>query len=348
MQIPMKRVKFGEISLSDPFFDSLKSDYQEFRHWFERKNSESALVLEEDGHIQAFLYTKVEDGPIEDVSPSLPSARRLKVGTMKVNPHGTRLGERLIKKAIDYALSAKTDEIYVTVFERHGALIDLFEEYGFVQAATKTTSNGTERVYVKSLHNLSGNVVRDYPTVDLRNHDVYLLGIYPEFHTRLFPDSKLVNESFDIVQDVSHTNSIHKVYVCAMPVSVLQPGDVLLIYRTGDSVAPARFRAVATSVCVVEEVRGKSSFGGFDEFYAYCKDYSVYSEKELMDYWSKRTAYAIKMTYNLAMHKRITRGDLIDRFGLDETERWGFMRLTKQQFFNILEAGGIDASTIVY
>ena len=45
----------------------------------------------------------------------------------------------------------------------------------------------------------------------------YVLSINPEYHTKLFPDSILTNElKYDLIQDVSETNSIYKIYVCWM------------------------------------------------------------------------------------------------------------------------------------
>lgn len=34
---------FSNISLNDPFFDSLKEDYEEFSDWFRRKSNERLM-----------------------------------------------------------------------------------------------------------------------------------------------------------------------------------------------------------------------------------------------------------------------------------------------------------------
>lgn len=82
------------------------------------------------------------------------------------------------------------------------------------------------------------------------------MSIYPDYHTRMLPDSILNNESHDLIQDVSHTNSIHKIYLCAMEgTSNFKPGDIIVTYRTTDRQGPARYRSVITSVCVVEEYK---------------------------------------------------------------------------------------------
>ena len=68
---------------------------------------------------------------------------------------------------------------------------------------------------VRSLRTISGDVVRDYPLINTASHK-FLLSLYPQWHTRLLPDSKLLTESPDVVKDVLHTNSIHKVYLAGM------------------------------------------------------------------------------------------------------------------------------------
>lgn len=348
----MTQKRFSDISLDDPFFDSLKSDYKEFPKWFMKKAGEQAYVMERNGAIEAFLYLKVENGPVKDVVPVLPPARRLKVGTMKINPHGTRLGERFIKKIFDFAMSEGVDEIYVTIFRKHSSLIELLGKYGFVHSSVKPSPNGEEQVLVKSLGITTDDLLLDYPRVNLNGHRAFLLSIYPEFHTRLFPDSILRSETFDSLEDVSHTNSIHKIYVCFMPgVAELQKGDLLVIYRTSDKKGPAWYRSVATSICVVDELKSKKDFANEHDFVSYCRDYSVFSETELREWYNdsrKKNVFAIKMTYNIAMRTRLNRGKLIEDVGLGEDSYWGIMPISELQFLRIVKAGGIDESFIVH
>ena len=117
----IKLEKFSAVDLSDVFFDSLKSDYPGFEDWFERKadaGEEAYVQRDEFDQLQAFLYLKIEDGAVEDVTPIMPEKRRLKIGTFKVNGHNTRVGERFFKKAFDYAVANNVEEIYVTIFDR--------------------------------------------------------------------------------------------------------------------------------------------------------------------------------------------------------------------------------------
>jgi L-amino acid N-acyltransferase YncA len=126
----LKVRKFSEIDINDPFFDSLKSDYAGFEDWFSRKAEKKAYILEDNG-VQGFLYFKKENGVVDDVNPRIIADDILKIGTIKVNPHGTRLGERFIKKAFDHAVKFNSDIVYVTVFKKHQALVNLFLKYGF-------------------------------------------------------------------------------------------------------------------------------------------------------------------------------------------------------------------------
>jgi len=342
--------KFKAINLSDPFFDTLKSDYQEFDVWFAKKSEDWAYVFESgNGSIEGFLYLKTENGVVQDTAPPLPPAHRIKVGTLKINAHGTKLGERFLKKIFDHAITENVEEIYLTVFEKHAPLVALLKKYGFEVRGSKSTPNGTELVLLKVLHGDYKNPDLSYPLINASGPNIYLLSVYPDWHTRLLPDSILNNESATIVQDVSHTNSIHKIYLAAMAgLDSLKSGDILIIYRTSDGDGPAHYRSVATSVCVVEGYQNINNFSSEKDFLDYCMPYSVFTEAELKGFWAKKKyPHIIRFTYNVALKKRITRGELIEEIELDSRAYWGFMPVTKDQFLNIVKKSEINESLIV-
>ncbi|MEN9481025.1 MAG: hypothetical protein RLZZ298_2420 [Pseudomonadota bacterium] len=174
--------RFEDIGLEDPFFDTLKADYSEFGQWFKKKKDHQAFTFRNDlGLLDGFLYLKTEDEPILDTNPPLPHDRRLKIGTFKVNPHGTRLGERFIKRAFDIAVEQRVNALYVTVFEKHTALVELFMKYGFVRRALKQTANGDELVFERQLDFVVGDVVHDYPRIPIANNRHFILSLYPEW-----------------------------------------------------------------------------------------------------------------------------------------------------------------------
>ncbi len=300
MDLRIKR--FEEIDLNDSFFDSLKNDYTEFEEWFLKKAKENAYVFYgENESIEGFLYLKHENDAVLDVEPILSKKSRIKIGTFKINAHGTRVGERYVKKVFDHAVTAGADEIYVTVFEKHHALIDLFSRYGFKHKAFKNTANGKELVLLKKMKIISEDVTHNYPIVQLTGKKTYLLSLYPKWHTRLLPDSILMTEVSDIIKDVSHSNSIHKVYLASMDgMELLKRGDVIIIYRTSDVDGMAYYRSVATSICVIEEYRNLNTFCNKEEFSNYCRPYSVFTEPELETLWrTKKYKHVIRFMYNL-------------------------------------------------
>jgi hypothetical protein len=59
----LRLTKFRELSLDDPFFDSLKAGYEEFPDWFLRKADEDLYVVDDDDELSGMLYLKQEEGP---------------------------------------------------------------------------------------------------------------------------------------------------------------------------------------------------------------------------------------------------------------------------------------------
>lgn len=343
----LERKQFQNIDISDPFFDSLKADYKEFESWFKRKADAEAYVFYEDNLLHGFLYLKYEDGPVTDVKPHIDCDKALKLGTFKINPHGTRLGERFIKKALDHAIIMEVDVCYVTIFKKHDTLFNLLKKYGFEEQSVKDTSNGTEAVLVKDFRQIKNDILLNYPLINVRGADKYILSIYPQYHSVMFPDSILNNESVDILEDVSYTNSIHKIYVCRMAVNRAARGDIFVMYRTKDPNRSAEYSSVVTSICVVEEVKSQDEFRSFDDFFRYATTYSIFDEADLRKWYNIGGCYTVKMTYNAALSKRLIRKTLIEDLGMDRHTYWGFFQLTDEQFNRILEEGGVSEGIII-
>lgn len=342
---------FSELNLGDSFFDSLKTSYPEFEQWFKKKaaNNESAYVfMDKSGHILDFLYLKIEEGELSDVIPILPPKKRLKVGTFKISPRGSRRGERFMKKIMDRAIADDVDEIYVTIFpiKELEYLIMSFENFGFNHVADKNHGDrGAEYVLVKDMRNTTGDIVKDYPFVKSDGVKKRILSVRPDYHTRLFPDSILHNENpYDLVRDISPTNSIHKIYICWMEhVDKLKKGDILLIYRTTDGLGAANYRSVVTSVCTVNEVKTFNDFKNENEFVTFTNQYSIFSENDLRKWYRYKNSFTvIKMLYNVAFTKKVIRKKLLEDVGMDGNQYWGFCPVTDDQYKHILKLGGAD------
>lgn len=347
--------KFSEIDLNDSFFDSLKNSYPEFNDWFKKKSDAGAVAYTYyiGNKLKDFLYLKVEEEELTDIKPPLPKKRRLKVGTFKVDNkdrHTTR-GERFMKKIMDMAIVENVDEVYVTMFQTDSLrnLYNMFKQYGFTNIANKPhEGRDSECVLIKDMRAISNNIYKDYPFVR-KQGDKYVLAIKPMYHTRLFPDSILTNETkYDLIQDVSETNSIYKIYLCWMQgVKVLKKGDKLVMYRTTDEKGSATYRSVCTSVCTVCEIKHFSDFSDINDFLKYTNRYSVFSEADLRKWYKIRPDFiVIKMLYNIVFTKKVINKVMKEQLGLNP-EYWGFFKLEDAQFDALLKLGGIDERYIV-
>lgn len=346
----VQKLKFGKIDLNDTFFNSLKEDYAGFDKWFIKKYDEEAYITinSNNGMLLSFLYLKVEDENenYSNINPQFSSKRRLKIGTFKVISNGFRLGERFMKIIFDNALKNHVQEIYVTVYDKRPEqrrLIDLLEQWGFVLWGTKGEG---ELVYVRDFSpqfNIE-KLKSCFPYIS-KGRNVYVVPIYPEYHTELLPDSILNTESpEEFIEDFPHRNCINKVYVSRAMEPYPNIGDILVFYRTG-----GYYKSVVTTIGEVLEV--KSDFLNENDFILYCRKKSVYPEQALRDMWrySTRKPFVVNFLYTYSFPHRINMKELIDLkvlLGVNDAPR-GFKPITKEQFEIILKETRSDESFII-
>ncbi len=350
--LAVKKTQFRYVDLKDPFFDSLKRDYQGFENWFEKKANEEAYILTGDNRLLAFLFLKIEreDESYADITPPFESAKRLKVGTFKVAQNGRRLGERFIKIIFDNALHNCVDEIYVTVFEKteeQKHLVLMLEEWGFIKHGEKSTG---ENVYVRKL----------IPTVDLRHpkrtfpfistlQPSYITPIYPEYHTELFPDSILRTESpIDFTEGAPHRNAIEKVFISRSIERGLNVGDTIFFYRTAEKGKLAKHSAVVTSVGVVTGI--KREIKTEEEFIELCKNRSALSKQDLSQWWNEKAykPFLVKFLHVASFKKRPTRATLIGlEFPSMQDGPRGFTKLTEREIQHLISLSQLESKIFV-
>ncbi|MFH0888894.1 MAG: PIN domain-containing protein [Planctomycetota bacterium] len=350
--LSVKQELFGNIDLKDDFFSSFKEDYAGFDKWFNNKAEQIAYVCRKDNEIAAFLYLKVE-GESEnyaDIEPQFIRKKRLKIGTFKVTLNGYKIGERFIKIIFDNAIRFKVDEIYATIFEsspERQRLISLFEDYGFSKYGVKTSSAGKELVYTR---NFNKNVNLDdpkttYPYISGKSR-VFLVPIYPQYHTTLFPDSILRTESpIDFVENEPFRNAISKVYICRSIERGLHSGDLVIFYRTG-----GYYESVITTIGIVENVT--TNIADESQFIGLCKKRSIFADKELSEHWNYRKndrpfvlnfLYAYSFPHRINMERLIEIGVIVD---VQSAPR-GFTLISRKNFDDIVRETKTDASIIV-
>lgn len=140
--LAIKKEFFGNLDITDEFFNSLREDYSDFNEWFNRKSDEIAYVCMLEKKVLAFLYMKVETEKesYSDITPIFKPNKRLKIGTFKVKLNGYILGERFLKIIFDNALHQSVKEIYVTIFPKRPEqerLIQLLTDFGFIPHGIK-------------------------------------------------------------------------------------------------------------------------------------------------------------------------------------------------------------------
>lgn len=349
--LAVKQEYFGNVDLNTPFFDSFKRDYVGFESWFNKKCDEIAYVCADARTMLGFLYLKVED-ETEDyssISPIFKPKRRLKIGTLKVEATGFRLGERFLKIIFDNALKGNVDEIYTTMFDERdelNALADLLIRWGFERYGQKITESGKEDVFVKGMNKYCEDlsVKQNFPNI-LYQRQKFILPIFDKYHTSLLPDSKLSNErEEDFLNKDPHKYALQKVYISWAPERNINPGDFLLFYRPGADGSNKKYTSVVTTLGIVDEII--SGFDNKEQYMKHCQNRSVFTDEELEGFW-------VKHRYNLMIIKFIYVESLGKKLTLDYLWNKGivsvpngprpFFRLTDAQFNNILK----DSQTII-
>lgn len=350
--LSVKKKYFGDINIADTFFDSFKEDYRGFVRWFNRKSDEEAYVTFIDDKILSFLFLKVEDESENygDIIPPFSPKKRLKIGTFKVVSNGVRLGERFLKIIFDNALRNRVSEIYVTIFDKRSEqlrLISLLETWGFYKHGIKKTANGDELVFVRDFtpNFVSANPKQSFPYITSSNN-IFIVPIYPAYHTSLLPDSILRTESpEDFEENEPHRNAIKKVYISRSLEKNIKPGDTIIFYRTG-----GYYESVITTIGIVDEVH--MHIKDENDFISKCRKRSVFTDKELKEHWNYKNwnkPFIVNFLYAYSFPHRINLKDLIEMgviANIQSAPR-GFTKISKDDFYSIIKRTKTDAYIVV-
>lgn len=295
-----------EYSFTDPFFDSLKQDYNGFECWFKDciAKQRHCWVIEQESGLSGMVIYKDESRKVPKDKQELddlkvPGNNVLKLCTFKVEEtsRGEKFGEQLLKKTMDYAYRNNYDSMYLTVLPKHTKLIHLITELGFIESPK---TNGEEQVYYKYTKVISLEEKlpifefhrRFWPSIMVTDTNKYMVPIKPVFHKRLFPEAdEHFNHQYDLqFDDTPQTpgNAIQKIYICNAQIKSMEPGDILLFYRSEDK--------ALTSIGVLQEFRKIDNFEDLKEM---AGRRSVYSDDELQDIvQQKSNASALNFFYS--------------------------------------------------
>ncbi len=311
--LSVRKECFGNVDVSNSFFDTFREAYPGFENWFSKKCDEEAYICQNDkGDMLGFLYLKTEDETenYSDITPIFKPMRRLKVGTFKVEASGFRLGERFIKIIFDNAIERRLNEIYVTLFMDRPelkALYDLLLRWGFEEYGTKRTNGKDEIVLIKRLgiYNDAYTPKQNFPNIKYQRQK-FFLPIEAKYHTPLLPDSQLKTENeVDFLGEKPHKYALQKVYISFSYKRNMNPGDFLVLYRKGITPGRKGYESVVSTIGVIDEV--KYSFNSKEEFLKYCENRTVFTQEELESFWRtrKESLLVIKFIFVKSLNNRL-------------------------------------------
>lgn len=341
--VAIQRTKLGELDLSDPIFDSLKQEYEGFVAWARSHSDRPAWINFTDGDkLGAVLILKPNE--VEDIgdTPSLGREKRLKICTLKVGElqWGSKLGELLISIAIREAINEEVDKVYLTHYidEAEDYLVRLIENYGFEHVSNQEDG---EAIFVKRLTpppdtNLDPSEIarRYYPSFyDGSEVDKYLIPIQPRYHDKLFTAySKRQPGLGEFYGEFnSEGNAIHKVYLSHSNIKQIDPGDVLLFYRSRD------YREV-TSIGVCEDLLYRATEA--DTIKKYVGKRSVFSEHEIEEMAEQPTT-VIRFSWHFDFQNPVAYEALIKNNILSGYPQ-AIQSVGEEGYKSIREIGGID------
>ena len=351
----VRQTKFGNVDVTDSFFDTFRASYEGFDRWFARKCDEIAYICRNDKEeILGFLYLKVEgkDENYSDINPTFASKKRLKVGTFKVESTGFRLGERFMKIIFDNAQAQQVDEIYITLFVDRSELLalkSLLERWGFFEYGQKGVGDHKEVVLVKKMNYYDDTLSprKNFPNIRYDKNKFYL-PIEAKYHTPLLPDSILKTENeIDFMGNTPEKYALQKVYISFSYKRDMKSGDFVLIYRKGIHEGCKGYESAITTVAIIDEV--KYGFSTKEEFLACCENRSIFTKDELEYFWAhyKDRILVVKFIFVKKLGRPILLNELWDRgyirmYGGPRS----FDKLTDEQFDTILASSDTTINTV--
>jgi GNAT superfamily N-acetyltransferase len=237
-------IKAHQLDLRDPIFDGLRTDYPEFDEWMRRIRREGrqcwVILGEGPGYAALAIVKREESGPGI-------RGKVLKICTFKVaEEHRGRLyGELLLKTLFDYSYQNRYSGLYLTAWPKHVELLQLLDAFGFEQCEQQSNGElvlrkrrvagpGDEALDALAFHIKFGPpAVRDLAARTL------LVPIQPTFHRMLFPELEVSlrgGMQLELLprRDEPYGNALRKAYLSRAHARSLEPGDLLLFYRSAD------------------------------------------------------------------------------------------------------------------
>jgi GNAT superfamily N-acetyltransferase len=279
--------KAHELDLTDPIFTSIRGDYPGFDVWMTgiRRAGRDCWTVTTPGSGYAAIAIIKPENEFEGVRE-----RVLKISTFKVSDdyRGRHYGELLLKTIFGHVHANSYDLIYLTAFPRHEELLRLLADFGFEQ---RTAMPDGQVVVMKRLRprDDEGLSALDYhirygpPAILSVTAPAVVVPIQPGFHSILFPEQEVEltgQTALFTAADEPFGNALRKAYLSHGVLRRLEPGSILLFYRSGDIQAVTTVGILeawqASSVPeVIAHFVGKRSVYSFGQIAEMCKENEV-------------------------------------------------------------------------
>lgn len=325
--------------LTSSFFNSLREDYPPFDGWFREKargNRRAWAHRDESGELAALCIYDIQSNEVINDERAILKGAALKLCTFKVGEpvRGRKIGELFLKAAFRYATENACEHVFThTDLGKHDYLVRLLEDFGF-----KARGNyGTDVVLVKDHPRIAPRndeltpleYVRRYFPHYRRDSSVqkFLVPIKPEYHATLLPDYLPQQGQLFGAQN-NAGNAIKLAYLCHAQTKSIEPGDILLIYRTTDEM-------VVTSIGVVDKFKTLEDAA---EIASLVSRRTVYSQDEIEQ---MATAPTKVILFRLVEHlpNPVSYATLQTECGLKGPFQ-SIRKISDEQFRKTLEFGG--------
>ena len=297
-----------ELDARDPIFDGLRADYTPFDEWLEKCKREhrNAWIIKrpgESGYAGVCIVNREDRGWDGAVNPTL------KICTFKIadGAKGAKLGELLLRAIFTFAHENSFKTLFVEVYPKHGALLHLMRQFGFEETESKHDSGELvlrKRLAPTALEDEQMKA-HDYAkmfgpySVKWEGSVVFIIPIEPRFHELLFPEME--QQGSLLAGQDSFGNTLIKAYLCRAQTRSIQPGDIVLFYRSGDQQA-------ITTLGVVEETLATDNA---DKMANFLRSRTVYLKKDILTICSSAEALGITFRHAPILKRHIPLSELI-------------------------------------
>lgn len=329
--------------LEEPFFDSLRDGYPEFNEWFIEKSQDGRrawVCWNEDKSIGGICIYALQHDEQVTLDTTL-NGESLKLSTFKVGDasRGKKIGELFLKAAFRFAASNNLEHIFIHGDEEeHHFLFEMLQNFGFEKIGVHISGGGRDAVYVKYYPSIPPSkglppfqhMKRYYPHY-LAGSEIekFIVPIRPEFHQILFPDCSAPSGSqFNLFsQGHSAGNAIKLAYLSHAPTKRIEPGSIVLFYRSAD------YQTV-TSIGIVESYE---TLEEPEEIAALVKRRTVYSMEQIDEMTNKPTKV---MLFWLVCHLENpkTYNELIEE-GVFSRAPQSITKISDEKYTKIIENG---------